>query len=51
MWNELKGRIELQISPQIPRTDILNFMALLEQHFQEEEIAEQIEKKESKKKK
>lgn len=33
MWNELKTRIDLSITSSIPRRDLLQFMALLEQHF------------------
>jgi hypothetical protein len=34
MWNELKQRVNLNISQQIPTNDLLQFMNALEEHFQ-----------------
>ncbi len=43
MWNELKNRVSLNISQEIPVTDMIRFINALEEHFQQE-IKEEKEK-------
>ena len=49
MWNELKNRVNLNISKSIPKEDIISFMNALEEHFNDDIIEEAL--KENKKKK